>query len=265
MQTILITGAGSGIGLASALLFAQKGWRVIAGVHQERQKNQLEEYENIHPIRFDVTNPEDIDAIYHYAIENGGIDVLFSNAGISTKGNLESVPDDTIRQVYEVNFFGPAQLIKKFIPYFKQKENGLIMATLSISSRIGFPYDSIYASAKQALYGLLESLSYELRPYNVYVKALVPGPVNTNLKITTFGTPQNLKPAKNLSKILIPDFNTISEAKDVAQAAYEAANDGTGKFEYIIGNVAQEMIAEKNAKGIEDFKEDLYRKIYDHQ
>jgi len=262
MNTILITGASSGIGQASALYFAKEGWNVIAGMRHPQEDRKLSDIENIHKIKLDITKQEDIDHTYDYVMEHGGLDVLYNNAGISVKGGLESIPSEAIHSVFETDLFGPIALMQKFIPYFKNKESGVILATSSLSGLISFPYDGIYAGAKRALEGVMESIYYEMLPYHVKVKTIVPGPVNTSLKMQTYTSQTNLKPAKNLSKILIPDFNAFPEASDVAKVVYEAATSETNQFEYIVGSVANELLAQRQSEGLESFKDSLAEKIY---
>ena len=76
MNTILITGASSGIGQASALYFAKEGWNVIAGMRHPQEDRKLSDIENIHKIKLDITKQEDIDHTYDYVMEHGGLDVL---------------------------------------------------------------------------------------------------------------------------------------------------------------------------------------------
>lgn len=262
MKTILITGAQSGIGKESAKLFASKGWNVIAGMRNPQLDKTFIEMENVKVVKLDVLNAEDIQAVAKEILDNGGLDVLFNNAGIGVKGCLDATPIDSIQEVLRTDLMGPIQLMKAFIPYFKSKRSGMLLTTTSLSGVVSFPYDSVYAAAKHALTGLCESLYFELKPYDIKVKVIVPGPVNTNFKMKTYNSNQNLKPAKNLSKILIPDFNQLTEAKEVAKAAYEAATSDNDQFEYIVGDVAKDLISQYRSQGIEEFKDTLSKKIF---
>ena len=267
MKTILITGAGSGIGKETAKLFAAKGWNVIATMREPKNDKTFAEMDHVTVMKLDVTNKEDIETVASEVISQGGLDVLFNNAGIGVKGCLDATPEESIRQVFETDFMGPAEIMKAFIPYFKTKKSGVLMTTASMSGVISLPYDSVYAAAKHALIGLCESLYYELLPYGIRVKILIPGPINTNFKmqtfISSFNSAHNLKPSKNLSKILIPDFNSLPEAKEVAQVAYEAATSDSDQLEYIIGDVANTLISKYRSQGVEAFKKELANEVYE--
>lgn len=267
MKTILITGAGSGIGKETAKLFAAKGWNVIATMREPKNDKTFAEMDHVTVMKLDVANKEDIETVASEVISQGGLDVLFNNAGIGVKGCLDATPEKSIRQVFETDFMGPAEIMKAFIPYFKTKKSGVLMTTASMSGVISFPYDSVYAAAKHALIGLCESLYYELLPYGIRVKILIPGPINTNFKmqtfISSFNSAHNLKPSKNLSKILIPDFNSLPEAKEVAQVAYEAATSDSDQLEYIIGDVANTLISKYRSQGVEAFKKELANEVYE--
>lgn len=262
MKTILITGTHSGVGKETAKLFASKGWNVIAGMRDPKQDKTFTDMENVKVVKLDVTNLEDIEKTAKEILDNGGLDVVFNNAGIGVKGCLDATPIDAIQDVFKTDLMGPIQIMKAFIPYFKNERKGMLIATSSLSGEISFPYDSVYAAAKHALTGLCESLYYELQPYDIKVKLIVPGPINTSFKMKTFNSNQNLMPARRLSKILIPDFNKITEPKEVAQAVYEAATSDNNQFEYIVGDVASELIAKYRAEGVEKFKDELSAELF---
>ena len=121
-ETILITGAGSGIGKETAKLFAAKGWNVIATMREPKNDKTFAEMDHVTVMKLDVTNKEDIETVASEVISQGGLDVLFNNAGIGVKGCLDATPEESIRQVFETDFMGPAEIMKAFIPYLKRKK-----------------------------------------------------------------------------------------------------------------------------------------------
>lgn len=178
-KTIFITGASSGIGKASAKLFAANGWNVIATMRKPEIETELTEFENISLLGLDVTNLEQIQETVQYVLSKHNVDVVFNNAGYALMGALEAVSDEEISAQMETNFFGVVRVTKAFIPYFREKGEGLFITTGSSAGLAGFPIGSIYDASKWAIEGWSESLSYELSELNIGIKTIEPGMVAT--------------------------------------------------------------------------------------
>lgn len=181
MKTIFITGASSGIGAATARLFAGNGWTVIATMRNLEKGKDLANTKGINIMPLDVTDSVQIKQTINEAIKQFDIDVLFNNAGYGMKGPLEKVEEEKVRKLFDTDLFGAMQVTQQFIPYFKKKESGMILTTTSLAGVIAFPLDAIYGAAKRALTSMCESLYYEMKPYGVKVKILIPGATRTNL------------------------------------------------------------------------------------
>lgn len=178
-KIVVITGASSGIGDATARLLAEKGYRVFAGVRNvERTTPKL----NLEYGYLDVTNDQSVASFIDWVLSDAGrIDVLINNAGVSLVGPIEKTAVDEAQSLFDTNVFGPLRMIRAALPSMRKAKGGLI---INISSVLGFlpaPFMGLYAASKHALEGLSESLDHEIRDYNVRVVLLEPSFTNTKL------------------------------------------------------------------------------------
>jgi len=160
-KTIFITGASTGLGKATALLFANKGWNVIATMRNPDSGKALEDHPSIKVLTLDVTDLENIKETASKAIEMG-VDVVFNNAGYGLAGPLEGTTDEQIVAEINTNLLGTIRVTQAFIPYFRERGTGLFITTTSIGGLVALPFNSIYHATKWALEGWSESMGYEL-------------------------------------------------------------------------------------------------------
>jgi NAD(P)-dependent dehydrogenase (short-subunit alcohol dehydrogenase family) len=176
-KTVFVTGTSSGVGEATARLFATKGWNVAAA---SRSAGKFESGDKMLPLFLDVTDREAIaEAIEKTRHRFGGVDVLVNNAGIGLGGPLEAVTDQQLRKIFDTNFFGVAAMIQAVAPLMRLQKSGTIINVTSITGRLGLPFMSPYDATKFAVEGLSESLLYELSLFGVRVKLVEPGGVKT--------------------------------------------------------------------------------------
>jgi NADP-dependent 3-hydroxy acid dehydrogenase YdfG len=174
-KVVLISGATSGIGLATVKAFQEKGWKVWAGFRQHIP-DELKTMRNINLCRLDVTD----DLLVQAAIESilkkdGRIDALINNAGYGLIGVEECVTLKEAEHLFDVNFFGCLRLIQAVLPTMRQQRSGHI---INISSGIGIhslPGLGLYSASKFALEGLSESLAATLSHWNIKVSVVEPG------------------------------------------------------------------------------------------
>lgn len=178
-KVIVITGASSGIGDATARLLSQKGFRVYAGV---RNVDRASSAPNIQYGRLDVTDDASVVSFVDWVLSDAGrIDVLINNAGVSLMGPVEKTSIDEAQALFDTNLFGPMRMIKAVLPSMRKERGGLIV---NISSVLGFlpaPFMGLYASSKHAIEGLSESLDHEVRDHNIRVVLVQPSWTNTRL------------------------------------------------------------------------------------
>ena len=182
-KRFLITGAGSGFGLAFAKAALEAGHDVVGTV---RKQESICEFESLAPGRavalvLDVTDFGTIEKKIADAEETiGPIDVLVNNAGYGHEGALEESSLEEMRHQLEVNLFGAVALIKAVLPFMRKRRSGHIVNITSMAGLVGLPGISYYAASKFALEGISEVLAKELSPFNIKVTAVAPGSFRTD-------------------------------------------------------------------------------------
>lgn len=174
-KVVLISGATSGIGLATTKAFKERGWKVWAGYHQHIP-DELKQMENVTLCHLDVTDDRLVQAAIETILKmDGRIDALINNAGYGLIGPEECVTLNEAQHLFDVNFFGPLRLIQAVLPTMRQQQSGHI---LNISSGVGIyslPGLGLYSTSKFALEGLSESLAATLSHWNIKVSVIEPG------------------------------------------------------------------------------------------
>ena len=181
-QPIVITGASSGIGKATALHLDKLGFRVFAGVRKEADGHALkkEASEKLTPTLLDVTDGDSIaSAVKEITEETAGkLFGLVNNAGVSLNGPLELIPVSDIKALLDVNVLGLLAVTKAFIPLLR-KGRGRLINISSGHGLLAIPDKSVYAASKFAVQAVTDSLRVELRPFGVSASCIVVGKVNT--------------------------------------------------------------------------------------
>jgi len=190
-QTILITGATSGIGRFSALYLARFGHHVIA---TGRKTHLLEELLTeadglkLDVLPLDVTDESSIDAAVASAnkLTGGyGIDVLINNAGYGLAAPMSEISDEDLRKQFDTNVFGLMAVTRAFIPQMRERRSGRIINVSSIGGRFTFPFFGAYNATKYAVESMSDAMRNELRPFGVHVVLIEPGVIQTNFSGTT--------------------------------------------------------------------------------
>jgi short-subunit dehydrogenase len=241
-KTILITGASSGIGRATAEYFADKGWNVAATMRSPEKETQLTESSTLKLYKLDVTNHSNIEQCLAEVISNfGKIDVLLNNAGFGAVGVFEKSTSEDIKHQFEVNVFGLMDLSRAIIPHFKENREGTLINITSVGGKMTFPLYSIYNSSKWAVEGFSEALKFELRQFNIKVRVVEPGPIKTDF----YGRSQNLfendsvTGYEELENRVLKKFEKVGKGAPgpeiVAKTVYDAATDKGFKLRYPVG------------------------------
>src|SRR4029450_9555345 len=188
MPSVLITGTSSGIGLATAVVLAKRGWRVFATLRDLGKRGQLERalkdagiQQGVGIEQLDVTSGTSIGAAIEPILSRTGnkLDAVVHNAGVAAAGGLEDVPEAELRRVMDTNFFGVLALTRALLPTFGEQRSGRIVIVTSEAAFMGQPTNSIYCASKWALEGWAESIAYELEPFGIEVLLVEPGPYRT--------------------------------------------------------------------------------------
>ncbi|WP_174284822.1 SDR family oxidoreductase [Sphingomonas bacterium] len=185
-KSIFITGAASGMGRETALLFAEKGWFVGAyDVNRpglDALRDDIGEANGLFEV-LDVAEPMSwSSAIDRFAEATGGtLDLLFNNAGIGTSGLLDEQSWDDVMRIVNINFIGVMLGVRAGTPLLKRTPGSLCLITSSSSAIFGTAGISVYSATKHAVRGLTEALSIELKRYGVRAADLLPGLIDTPL------------------------------------------------------------------------------------
>lgn len=199
MRTVLITGTSSGIGLATSVELAKRGWSVVATMRDLTRRGELDRQlqsagvsDRVRVAQLDVTDSQSIDALVAgLDLPNRPLDGVVHNAGIGAGGAFEDLDDALFRRVMETNFFGVLELTRALLPTFRAQNSGRIVVVSSQAGFVGQPANSIYCASKWALEGWAESMAYELDAFGIHVILVEPGPYKTQIwKSTPRLTPE---------------------------------------------------------------------------
>jgi NAD(P)-dependent dehydrogenase (short-subunit alcohol dehydrogenase family) len=191
-RAILITGASSGIGYATALRLAKSHWRVFATVRKDEDGERLaaEGKGRVHPIKLDVTDQQSIlaaSAAVEVELDGCGLGALLNNAGIGLTAPVEFTSNEALRQIFEVNLFGQIAVIRAFLPLLRTGR-GRIVNVGSVADHLTPPFGGAMAASKAAFASMSSALRLELKPQGIDVVIIEPGSINTPAVDKTLGS-----------------------------------------------------------------------------
>ncbi|MDB4946788.1 MAG: Short-chain dehydrogenase of various substrate specificity [Labilithrix sp.] len=263
-KTILVTGASSGLGRATAKHFHSKGWNVIATMRAPDKETELTGLDRALVVRLDVQDAASIqDAVDAGLARFGRIDALVNNAGYGAYGPLEATSLERIRRQFEVNVFGVLATTKALLPHFRANRSGTIANISSVGGRVTFPLGTLYHGSKFAVEGLSEALHYELGAFGVRVKLVEPGGMKTDFggrSLDLSNDPQLTEYQPLLQKVLDvlgPMLEQGSSPEHVAEVVYTAVTDGTDQLRYEAGTDAVQLLAARRAAGDATFLSEM--------
>lgn len=253
-KTILITGASSGIGKATAKHFQAQGWNVVATMRTPAKETELTALDNVLVVRLDVTDTASIRTAVEAGIERfGRIDVLLNNAGYGAYGVLEATPSENIKRQFDTNVLGLLETTKAVVPHFRKNKSGVIINVSSVGGKVTFPLGSLYHGTKFAVEGISEALSYEMREIGVRVKIVEPGAIKTDFggRSFDFNNDESLAEYQPMVGKLFAAFESVSsvgaEPQLVAEVVMQAAEDESPRMRYIAGKDAEQMLAQRRS------------------
>ena len=259
-DSILITGASTGLGKEMALYLAERGFRVYGTTRDERQAEDLKaaaraRNADVRVLPLDVTNQESIDAAVKTIVaESGGIYGVINNAGIGLRGYFEDLTSEEIHKLFEANVFGVMAVTKAVLPHMRQARRGRVILISSVGGRIGALSVTAYCSTKFAIEGFGESLFQELAPLGIRVVLIEPGIIKTERWSTNRGTAKNaMNPdspyyawfmqSEKESDQLVKAQTAVPA--DVAAVVHQALIAERPKLRYMIGRKAKLAVALK--------------------
>lgn len=253
-KTIFITGASSGIGLASALRLSSDGFHVIAGVLPGEDITPLSNHASISTIPIDITKADMVlkaTESIKQAVSDAGLYGLFNNAGIAISGPIEAVPIEALRQQLEVNLIGHIRVTQHLLPLIRPAR-GRIVNTVSILGRVAVPFSGPYSISKFAMEAFTDILRMELKQFGVHVCAIEPGTIATPLWQKTLEHTDALASELSpyLNELYSAGFESFADTvknqqgrgispDEVAQKVSHAFTAARPRTRYVIGGDAQ--------------------------
>jgi len=267
-KTVFITGTSSGLGKASAKYFAEQGWNVAATMRAPEKETELTQLANIRIFKLDVTRLDQVrDATEKGITAFGVIVVVINNAGMGTFGALELAQEDDIDWQFAVNTRGPINIIRAFLPHFRNNGIGMF---INVGSFMGLttaaPLGSLYNMSKFALEGLTEGLYYELKPLNIDLRLIEPGGSTQNDFVSNIVWNSD-------ARITVPVYDALAEkvqrmmatapdsvkddTLDIVKTVARLANRESNKFRTVIGKTGNDLMAMRRAVPIEEYLETM--------
>ncbi len=248
---ILVTGAGSGVGKATAALLAGRGHEVVATA---RDRAALDGLEVAARLCLDVTDAASVDEI---RLELGWVDALVNNAAISFGGPIEHVAMEHVRQMFETNVFGPVRLIQAFVPGMRDRRSGVVVNISSVAGHVAQPLSGYYAATKHALEAISEALYVELAHFGVRVVVVEPGFITPGMKThATAGALEAYEPLDAQLAQLADKMpgGALAGPEVVAKVIADAIDNDAGALRRRVGDDANLILSARNTLGDEEFE-----------
>lgn len=254
-QAVLITGASTGIGYATAIYLDKAGYKVYASVRKEGDKQKLisAASSNLTPVMMDVCDEEAVNKAYQQIkTETEGYTFsLVNNAGVSLNGPLEILPFSDIKMLLNVNVCGLLSVTKTFLPIIRNSK-GRIVNISSGHGLLAIPDKSVYAASKFAVQAISDSLRVELKPFGVKVSNIVVGKINTNVldkilddrkKMIEQAEPETAKLYSTQMEYFDREVKNLPgiEAVEVAKVIADSIGNAKPKAQYLVGPGAKKM------------------------
>jgi NAD(P)-dependent dehydrogenase (short-subunit alcohol dehydrogenase family) len=253
MDTVLITGSSTGLGLETALYLAEQGFRVYATMRDLGHRAELLDAAerrrvDLEVLPLDVTDSASIDqAVDRVVDETGGVFGLVNNAGIGLRGCFEDLSEAEVRQVFEANVFGTMAVTRRVLPAMRAAGRGRVVTITSVGGRIATFGLSAYCSTKFAQEGFAESLALELAPFGLHSILVEPGMIKTSRWTVNRGTAAHALDSESPYSEMFRRHEAISDRfvdsrrtrpVDVAKAVHRALTAKRPRLRYVVGRPA---------------------------
>jgi NADP-dependent 3-hydroxy acid dehydrogenase YdfG len=257
MARVLITGASTGIGRATAIELSERGHDVIATA---RDVSMIERLDAVAHLALDVTDEA---SIGEAVVAAGPVDAIVNNAGVGLSGPTETVPLVDVQAMFDVNVFGPVRVIQAFLPAMRQRGRGTVVNVSSIAARVAGPLTGFYSATKRALEAVSEGLHFEVGHFGIRVVLIEPGLVDTGFHTRTHHHGDDIAPYDELREAwrsaeerLVPGAAPLP-ASTVARSIADAIDDERTPFRVLLGVDAELVAAARRLLDDASFEQDL--------
>lgn len=254
MKNWIITGASTGIGRGIALAALKHGDRVIVTSRSvEKLESLSEQYpETCIPAKLELSSKQSIADFIKFAKGKfSQVDVLVNNAGYGYLATVEEGKRQEIKDLFDVNLFGPIELMQAFLPQMREDKEGVIVNVSSVNAIKADPGSSFYAASKAALSLLTEGMEREVAPFNIKVMVVEPGGFNTDFyglnlketksKIADYNKVDNIDRKKNIQE----DYQAPGDPVKAGEVIYDAVNDPASPTHLLLGSDAVDAAEKK--------------------
>jgi NAD(P)-dependent dehydrogenase (short-subunit alcohol dehydrogenase family) len=257
INSVLVTGASTGLGRETAIHLAERGYPVYASMLNLAERSALdgarEQGLDIRPIELDIRDPASIArAIDLIVAETGGLYALVNSAGTRLRGCFEDLREDEIRKLFETNLFGMMALTRAVLPPMRKARRGKIVLVTSIAGRIGSFGVGAYCASKFAQEGFGESLAQEVKPFGIDVALIEPGIIRTEAwsvnRVTGAAALNAASPyaawfrrAEELADRMVRSSPTLP--RDVAEAIFLTLSTPATRLRRVVGRRARMVLA----------------------
>jgi NAD(P)-dependent dehydrogenase (short-subunit alcohol dehydrogenase family) len=241
MQTVLITGATSGIGLSIANKLQDRSFEVY-GTSRFPDKHQHKVSFELLPL--DITSETSVhNCIALFLTKSKTLDILINNAGIGICGSAEETSNELAYKQLETNFWGAVKMTKAVLPLMRQQRSGKIITTGSLAGLIGVPFQSFYSASKHAVEGFFKSLRFEVKSFGIKVSVVEPGFFKTNLNEAFEYAESTIKDydetRSNALRVFSSSIENAPPPDEVAETVFEIIQTKNPKFSYRVGRDAR--------------------------
>ena len=265
-RNILITGAGSGMGMATALHLAGNGYRVFAGV-RGNDADLIEAARargvNLTPVLLDVQDSVSVrEAVARVVAEAGGIDVLVNNAGFGLLATVEDGTDEEMIRQFDVNVFGLLRVTREVLPHMRKAQSGVIINISSFLGRMGLPLLTHYNASKYGVEGITDSLRLEVGPFGIRVHSILAGLFGTNFVrkglVANSATTAESSPYRELVEYFVPivaaAINEGPSPEPIAEAVKAIIENADSPIAVPVGSEAETFVPLRRSLDDKEFE-----------
>ena len=248
----VVTGANSGIGRATAIHFAARGYSVIGTVRDRGRATKLgamaaDRGVEVELVELDVADDESVRRGFAEVLERtGGVDVLVNNAGVGGNGVVEETSPSDYLDVMNVNLCGAVRCIQAVLPGMRERGRGAIVNVTSVVGRVAALAQSPYVASKWALEGISEGLAQELAPFGIRVVIVEPGITKSAIFAKSVDFPHATgaydAPYQRMFQMYATGIPVATDPFEVAEVIHRAATSDEPRLRYVTSWGAQELI-----------------------